>query len=295
MDLERGLGSTYYFIHLKCHPGASGNHVEPHWRAARYDVRAYQSLVKELKQQRCEIGVHGLDAWHDPKKGMKEREILQSLSGEENVGIRMHWLYFSKESPQILEEAGFAYDSTVGYNEANGFRCGTTQVFCSPGSTRLLELSLNVMDTAFFYSERMGVSEAEAMKQCKELITALRSHGGVLTINWHTRSLSPERNWDSFYLELLDLLKMEGVWFATARAAVEWFRKRRQIRFEDVEVTPRGVKVKLCGMDSTDLPGFRLRVHRPAKAGETREHRRAVRGNWIDVPLTGEQEIDVSA
>jgi hypothetical protein len=295
MELERGLGSTFYFIPLKGHAGESRGRTEPHWRAARYDVKEYRVLIAELKRENAEIGLHGLDAWQDPQKGMREKEILRSLSGEESVGIRMHWLYFSKESSKILEEAGFAYDSTVGYNEANGFRCGTTQVFCLPGSKRLLELSLNVMDTALFYSERMGLSEAEAMEQCKKLITALRSYGGVLTINWHTRSLSPERNWDSFYLELLDLLKVERVWFATARAAVEWFRRRRQIRFEDVEVTSRGVKVKLRTTNAPNSPGFTLRVHNPGKVVKTADRDQSSLGNnWIDAPFTGEPEIEVT-
>ena len=294
MSLERGLGSTFYFIPLKDHAGESSERTVPHWRAARYDVKEYRVLIAELKRENAEIGVHGLDAWQDPQKGIREREILRSLSGEESVGIRMHWLYFSKESPKVLEEAGFAYDSTVGYNEANGFRCGTTQVFCLPGSRRLLELSLNVMDTALFYSERMGLSEAEAMEQCKKLITALRSYGGVLTINWHTRSLSPERNWDSFYLELLDILKVERVWFATASAAVDWFRRRRQIRFEDVEVTPRGVKVKLRARKAPDLPGFTLRVHHPAKAVKMDDQSRSsLKSNWTDVPVTDKPEIEV--
>lgn len=195
----------------------------------------------------------------------------------------------------MLEEAGFDYDSTIGYNEANGFRSGTTQVFCLPGSSKLLELPLNVMDTALFYSGRMGLSEAEAMEQCKNLISTLRCYGGVFTINWHTRSLSPERNWDSFYVELLDLLKAERVWFATAKAAVEWFRRRRQIRFEDVEVTSRGVKVKLRATKAPDSPGFTLRVHNPGKVVKTADRDRSSPGSdWIDVPLTGEPEIEVT-
>jgi len=31
--------------------------------------------------------------------------------------------------------------------------------------------------------------------------------GGVLTVNWHDRSIAPERLWDDFYLDLLDDLK----------------------------------------------------------------------------------------
>ena len=295
MDLERGLGSTFYFIPLKGHAGENRSRVEPHWRAARYDVKNYRSLIAEMKRKRAEIGVHGLDAWQDSQYGMRERDILRSLSGDESLGIRMHWLYFSKESARILEEAGFAYDSTLGYNEANGFRSGTTQVFCLPGTRKLLELPLNLMDTALFYSGRMGLSEAEAMDQCRGLISTLRSYGGVFTINWHTRSLCPERNWDSFYLELLGHLQKERVWFATAGAAVEWFRQRRQIRFEDVEVTSRGVKVKLRATKAPDSPGFTLRVHNPGKVVKAADRDRSSLGsNWIDAPLTGESEIEVT-
>lgn len=295
MDLERGLASTFYFIPLKGHAGESRDRTNPHWRAASYDVKEYRALVNDLKGERTEIGVHGIDAWQDSDLGAREGSILRSLCGEESIGIRMHWLYFSRESPRILEEAGFDYDSTIGYNEANGFRSGTTQVFWLPGSSNLLELPLNVMDTAFFYSGRMGLSESEAMEQCKNLIASFRSYGGVLTINWHTRSLSPERNWDSFYLELLDLLKVERVWFATARAAVEWFRRRRQIRFEDVEVTSRGVKVKLRAMNAPDSPGFTLRVHNPGQVVKSADWDRSSLGNnWIDAPLTGEPEIEIT-
>lgn len=294
MDLERGLGSTFYFIPLKGHAGKSIDRKDPPWRAASYDVTEYRALIEDLKLGKAEIGVHGLDAWQNSTLGAREAAVIRSLSGEKSVGIRMHWLYFSQETPKMLEEGGFDYDSTIGYNESNGFRSGTTQVFCLPGSSKLLELPLNVMDTALFYSGRMGLSEAAAMDLCKQLISIVKFYGGVLTINWHTRSLSPERNWDSFYVELLDIFRMERVWFATARAAVEWFRKRRQIRFENVEVTSRGVKVKLRARIAPDSPGFTLRVHRPAEVGEARGDRRVVNGNWIDVPVNDEQDIEVS-
>ena len=41
----------------------------------------------------------------------------------------MHWLLHDANAPSILEEAGYAYDSTLGYNETVGYRSGTTQVW----------------------------------------------------------------------------------------------------------------------------------------------------------------------
>ena len=40
----------------------------------------------------------------------------------------MHWLYFDRIAG-AARAAGFTYDSTWGYNEAVGYRAGTSQVF----------------------------------------------------------------------------------------------------------------------------------------------------------------------
>ena len=82
----------------------------------------------------------------------------------------MHWLYWKEASPKVLEDAGFTYDSTFGYNDAIGFRAGTTQPFCPLGAERLLELPLNIQDSAMFYSDRMMLSETEALNACREVI-----------------------------------------------------------------------------------------------------------------------------
>ena len=37
----------------------------------------------------------------------------------------MHWLLHDANTPSVLDEAGYAYDSTVGYNETIGYRAGT--------------------------------------------------------------------------------------------------------------------------------------------------------------------------
>ena len=44
----------------------------------------------------------------------------------------------------------------------------------------------------------------------------MSSSGGALTVNWHTRSLSPERLWGDFYKELLAEIQTHRVWFGTA-------------------------------------------------------------------------------
>src|SRR6202012_3833622 len=107
-----------------------------------------------------------------------------------------------------------------------GFRAGTTQPFCPLGAKSLLELPLNIQDSAMFYSDRMKLSEKDALNICKDVIRSASASGGSLTVNWHTRSLSPERLWGDFYSELLSEIQKYSVWFGKARDIVSWFRKR---------------------------------------------------------------------
>ena len=82
-----------------------------------------------------------------------------------------------------------------------------------------MELPLLIMDSALFYRERMGLSRDEALNRCRHLVADVRRFGGTMVINWHDRSLAPER--------LVGEVRSQGasersssrditVWFATA-------------------------------------------------------------------------------
>ena len=155
LEIEKGLGSTFYLIPFKNRAGINTSHRAPKRRASRYDINDIKPEVHRLISCGCEVGLHGIDAWNDSEKGREEFSRISLVAGIYNMGVRMHWLYFSNRSPEHLEKAGFFYDSTMGYNDAVGYRGGTTQVFRPPGAKKLLELPLNIQDTALFYPKRM--------------------------------------------------------------------------------------------------------------------------------------------
>ncbi len=294
MEMEKDMHSTFFFIPFKNNPGISDNagNRPPLYRAARYSIEDHKTLIETIVNNGHEIGIHGIDAWYSTERGLQEIQVLRKMTGADALGIRMHWLYFSGDSPKILEEAGFIYDSTLGYNEAVGYLSGATQVFNLSGSSGLLELPLHIMDTALFYRERMGVSEEEALRMCKSLVDNAKAFGGVLTINWHTRSLSPERNWDDFYMELLRLLEAENVWFASAGQAVEWFRKRRSVHFEGVTFLHDRVQIKLHGIDDDTLPAITIRVCLPEDRLHGITDSAELHACCVNIPWSGEACIE---
>ncbi len=294
MEMEKDMHSTFFFIPFKNNPGITDNagNRPPLYRAARYSIEDHKTLIETIVNNGHEIGIHGIDAWYSTERGLQEIQVLRKMTGADAIGVRMHWLYFSDNSPKILKDAGFIYDSTLGYNEAVGYLSGTTQVFNLAGSSGLLEVPLHVMDTALFYPKRMGVSEEEALLMCKKFIDDTKTYGGVLVINWHSRSLSPERNWDDFYIELLRLIKAENVWFASARQAVEWFRKRRAVQFEYVTFLHDKVQIKLNGIANNIPPDITIRVCLPEDRLHGITDSAELHAYCVNIPWSGEACIE---
>jgi peptidoglycan/xylan/chitin deacetylase (PgdA/CDA1 family) len=262
LEIEKGLTSTFFVIPRKGDPGQDANGPCPSKRSARYDVADIADQLHHLHSAGHEIGLHGIDAWRDSAKGREELEVISLVTGELEIGVRMHWLFFDESSPVTLEKAGFSYDSTVGYNETVGYRAGTTQAFKQMATARLLELPMHIMDTAMFYPDYMDLSPKEARAVIRPLVENAVRFGGVVTVNWHDRSIAPERLWDASYVELVGELKSRGAWFSTAAQSVAWFRKRRSAAFERVNHGSEEIQVMAAANEGdTELPGLRVRVH----------------------------------
>lgn len=196
----------------------------------------------------------------------------------------MHWLYFDQDSPETLEQAHAAYDSTVGYRETIGFRAGTAQAYKPLRASQLLELPLHAMDTALFYPVYLGLSAREASRRLQEIVDQVARTGGCFTVNWHDRSLAPERLWYKCYGELLRILKGHGVWFATVGQANRWFRKRRAVSFNRDEMTG-SLRVSGLEKDEAQVPALRLRRHSFHGTG----------WRWTDTTLREDLTISVAS
>lgn len=265
MELENNVNakSTFFMIPFKNRAGHKVSGKYAYRRAAKYDVMDIQEMVKKLINNRFEVGVHGIDAWHDTEAARMEKNRIASISEKNRVGIRMHWLYFNHDTFRKLEEAGFSYDSTFGYNDAVGYRAGTSQAYKPIGTNNFFEIPLHIQDTALFNPKHMSLNKSEAWQRCRYLIEKVLSNGGILTILWHDRSLSPERLYEDFYIRLLFELKQSKAWFVTATDISRWFNKRRATEFENVIINKHNIRIKLKNIKSDTLPQIILRIYYP--------------------------------
>jgi hypothetical protein len=265
LEMEKGASSTFFVIPEKGKPGVGVSTNRPATkRAAKYSPQDVADEVRLLQEAGREIGVHGIDAWNNPSAGRREFDRIASLTNNREMGVRMHWLYSDKDSALALEQAGFSYDSTCGYNETVGYRAGSLQTFKPLSASRLMELPLHVMDTALFYDGYLGYSPKQARAAVQELVEHVVRFGGVLTFNWHDRSIAPERLWDDTYVGFLNELRSRGAWITNASQAVAWFRKRRCAKI-DQSAVGKGGGITEFGTPSDKLPGLKLHIHQNSR------------------------------
>jgi hypothetical protein len=292
IQIEANSGSTFFVIPERGYAGRTENGFSPGIRASGYGVDEIIPQLRNIVSNGGEVGLHGIDAWLDAAAARQEMKKVCQAVGTQELGVRMHWLYFDRNSPAILDQAGFTYDSTVGFRETVGYRAGTAQVYRPLGSNYLLELPLHVMDTALFYASYLNLSQKDAEEIVWRLVADVDRVGGALTINWHDRSIAPERLWDDFYLRLLRELNRRRAWLPNAAKAVAWFRKRRSSK---VELTWSDTgKLRARGrLDTVDaLPGLKLRVYKPRARSLMEPVPARAPARFMDADLNCTMEVD---
>ena len=270
MQLEEELGvrSTWFFLPEK---GKAGEGA-PAIRAGYYDLDP--DLIKKLIDGGWEVGVHGLDNWHDPRAASEELQRVSDLTGAE-AGTRVHWLLFDKDTWGVLDEAGYAYDSTFGYNDDVGFRAGTMQPYRPRGCEQLFEVPLIIQDGGLFGGKTWNSSddggrgaclcldEEEAMRRCEEVLAYAKQYGGVVTLLWHHVSLAAPKKWGGFYRALVERAIEDGAWVAMVEDILQWNTLRRDLRMG----IQRGPEEAILSLEGGDCDGvvylspLTVRVH----------------------------------
>src|SRR5207248_770071 len=136
----------FFFMHGKSGP-----------RGMRYTMKSVAPIIRELHLNGWEIGLH-VNVYHaeDTAEIIRGRKSLEEIIGNQVIGARFHWLRFDPRGAfRRLEEAGFLYDSTLGFHDAPGFRAGIAHAFHpydpeTGKSRKILEIPLAIMDCSLF-------------------------------------------------------------------------------------------------------------------------------------------------
>ena len=204
LEAEHGARSTFFLLAGHAHP-ADGQAPEA------YD-RLRARIVDTLADAGAEIGLHGSYMTADDAGRLAtEKAALEELSGPLK-GHRYHYLRVDPDANlAAVEQAGFRYDSTLGFPDALGFRAGIAHPF-RPWGTRLVEIPLAAMDATLAEDRYLGLTAAEAESRLMALLDWAAEHGGGFAILWHNDRFDPPtaRGWDRLYARILAAVRERG-------------------------------------------------------------------------------------
>lgn len=166
-----------------------------------------QNLIKKIAQRGHEIGFHpSYEAFDDEQKFRQELDSVRQAAAPAVVRSgRQHYLRFAAPHTwQMWADAGLQTDSTLGYAEAPGFRCGTCLPFpvfnfLTRQTLPLREIPLIAMDVSF--TNYRDDTPEQALRTLNRLREQVRKHQGVFTLLWHNSSLDDYywRHWKPVY------------------------------------------------------------------------------------------------
>lgn len=161
-----------------------------------YDITSplVRSQIRDLEVLGFHIGFHpSYRSFDDADRFLQEKSNLEAMLKTSLSGGRQHYLRFRvPDTWRMWEKAGLNYDSTMGFPECGGFRCGTCHTYRpfdveEDREMDLWERPLIMMDVTLTNYNSFTPDQGERIMA--KLLQKCRNVGGVFTLLWHNSSL----------------------------------------------------------------------------------------------------------
>jgi len=237
LEVESSIGAhSTFFILPEC--VRKPHHTDGIYRFSdrvRFDGQrcTVAEMICEIDRQGWEVGLHATwYAFDDADELKRQKEQVERVVGHEIVSLRQHYLHYDiRSTPRAHTEAGFRYDSTLGFNDNVGFRFGTSYPWHlydlhEAKLLLILEIPLIVQDGALLNPRKgLRLDEEAAFRYVAQMADAVETVGGVLTLLWHADSVAIP-SWYNLYHQVLEFLKTRNAWFGSVGEVGKWWQER---------------------------------------------------------------------
>lgn len=235
-EAAHGLRSTFLFSVMPAY-GSYGSTNDVLYDAAWPHLR---QAMRTLHDADIELGLHAsYNAYRDPARFVAEKTRLEELSNGGIRGLRHHFWQVGPDLPATLrahESAGFAYDSSIAFNDVAGLRRGIALPYrpWDAAQERPLttwQLPVIALDSAVCATMR---SPAEGIDTVWSALEGVIEAGGLAVLDWHVRCSVPAndryRAWGEVYLGVLERLAARtDVWTAGLGEIADWAQHRSDL------------------------------------------------------------------
>ncbi len=165
------------------------------------DVLDYEDDIKQLQKSNWEIGLHtDPSSVNDLDKIHLEKEKLESITGKQIIGNRVHLLNYNPGLPNKLEKLGFNYDSSLRHSKdrIDEKEMGYSRIH------GIIEFPVTLMDAYLF--TYMKIREEKIISEFQKTLDLGRSlsENNVISVIWHENVLKMKGG--RVYKQILEFL-----------------------------------------------------------------------------------------
>ncbi len=191
------------------------------------DDQPVKELLAQIVARGDEIGLHpSYESYRDAPKMLKEMQALEKAVGHSVIGARQHYLRFAvPETWYIQGQCGLRYDTSLGFPDRAGFRCGWSGALRPFDVEKrlelpMIELPLVAMDISLAVYEKLPAEKA--IERLAQLLNASQTRYGAFVLLWHN-TLHDRRSYPGYWdtMEYFLFASAGTVDFATAAQACE--------------------------------------------------------------------------
>lgn len=188
-----------------------------------------KKTIIRLKKENFEIGIHpSFNAYNNLEVLIKEKEKLEKIIGEKIMGGRQHYLKWKiPESWRIWEKAGLRYDTTLGFPDSEGFRCGICHPFqpfdiLENRIINLWEIPFMVMDTTWVSCKLLLEEKKNILK---DFLKVIEKYQGVFVLLWHNSYMTDlfTSEWKKIFEEFYNLISQKNCFVSSIKETLnQW-------------------------------------------------------------------------
>ena len=196
----QGYPSAFYFMTRHVDRRFDGDYsIDDPW---------IRNLLREIGSRGHEIGLHPSYTTYRDETGLQleldrlTRACRQEGLEQERFGGRQHFLRWANPVTwRQWNAAGLAYDSTLGFADAVGFRCGSCYEFPvfdleERRTMELVERPLVAMEGSLL--QYGGASLEQAVLEMRRMKETCRVFDGDFTLLWHNSQLQTVQHQDAY-------------------------------------------------------------------------------------------------
>lgn len=171
-----------------------------------------KQLVKNVRNRNHHIGLHpGFETFNDPNEFIRQKHYVENYTGQQITHNRQHYLRLRlPETLNVWEKAGIENDSSLGFTQGVGYRCGTGGSFplfhvTERRKTKVTETPLVFMEVAIRSYADLSKSRADSLMALRTFKQFSQKFQTPFTFLFHNSSFDDIRwpGWQKLYTDFL--------------------------------------------------------------------------------------------